>query len=71
VLVERLVADLRHAGERRAHYLFCGLNLLEGLTFPVLGCVVTCVIVGGGSELLDRIIEAAGDLAQEWAAPTR
>jgi hypothetical protein len=50
---------------------FVALNLFEGLMLPVLGRIVTGTIVGGGSQLLHRIIEAAGDLATKWAAPNR
>ena len=50
---------------------FVGLNIFGDLMPGMLGQVLTCLIVGGGSELLHMIIEALGDLATKWAAPYR
>jgi len=40
-----------------------GLNIFVGLTPELLGQILTCIVVGGGSELLHRLIEAAKDLS--------
>jgi len=48
---------------------FVGLNIFGDLMPAVLGRILTGIIVGGGSELLHRIIEALGDLATKWASP--
>jgi hypothetical protein len=45
---------------------FVGLNIFAGLMPAVLGRILTGAIVGGGSELLHKIIEAAEDLAAKW-----
>jgi hypothetical protein len=50
---------------------FVGLNIFGDLMPAVLGRILTGIIVGGGSQLLHKIIEAAGDLATKWAAPYR
>jgi hypothetical protein len=50
---------------------FVGLNIFADLMPGLLGQILTCVIVGGGSELLHRIIELLGDLATKWASPYR
>ena len=42
---------------------FVGLNIFGDMMPAMLGRVLTAIIVGGGSELLHKIIEAAGDLA--------
>jgi len=48
---------------------FVGLNIFGDLMPGLLGQVLTCVIVGGGSQLLHKIIEMLGDLATKWASP--
>ena len=48
---------------------FAGLNIFGELMPEVLGRILTCVIVGGGSELLHAVVGAAGDLAARWASP--
>jgi len=48
-----------------------GLNIFGGMMPDVLGRILTGAIVDGGSQLLHKIIEAAGDLATKWAAPYR
>jgi hypothetical protein len=48
-----------------------GLNVFGDVMPELLGRILTCVIVGGGSELVHEIVSAAGDLAAKWASPVR
>ena len=48
-----------------------GLNIFGDMMPELLGRILTCVIVGGGSELVHEIVSATGDLAAKWASPVR
>jgi hypothetical protein len=50
---------------------FAGLNIFGALMPDVLGRIPMGAIVGGGSQMLHKIIKAAGDLVTKWAAPYR
>jgi len=48
---------------------FVGMNIFGDLMPELLGRILTAIIVGGGSELIHKIVEAIGDLAIKWASP--
>ena len=46
---------------------FAGVNLFEGvLAGMLLGRILTCLVVGGGSQLLHQVINGARDLGTEF-----